>query len=330
MFKSNNSQLIKASKQNMTRHRQGRLICCCLLKPPSSDMDTKDEEYSTRSRGVGPFLPKPRMMNVYNCKKLKSLSNEMRKLTSLQELTICSCIALESFPNGDLPPNLIPLETWDCDNLDGHLSKWNLQSLAFLRDFSIADEECLLHTTLTSVWIGRLQNLESLSMQLQSLASLKELEIEYSFLPKEFWLVNEHKESENKPIRLLFPEVKQRIASLRNKRNNKALCFDFGYGRGVPARKYYDLVNAGVVNHLLIGEPRMPLSFNRKLGDFCKVWSPSATARAFHQQLHDYGGCEFTNLNTHTRSPFAMNSFSKGRTVEALSTQLKPPHGCQS
>jgi hypothetical protein len=88
--------------------------------------------------GVGPFLPKLRMMNVYNCKKLKSLSNEMRKLTSLQELTICSCIALESFPNGDLPPNLISLEIWDCDNLDGHLSKWNLQSLAFLRDFSIA------------------------------------------------------------------------------------------------------------------------------------------------------------------------------------------------
>ncbi|KAL9333942.1 hypothetical protein Peur_074081 [Populus x canadensis] len=127
--------------------------------------------------GVGPFLPKLRMMNVYNCKKLKSLSNEMRKLTSLQELTICSCIALESFPNGDLPPNLISLEIWDCDNLDGHLSKWNLQSLAFLRDFSIADEECLLHTTLTSVWIGRLPNLESLSMQLQSLASLEELEI---------------------------------------------------------------------------------------------------------------------------------------------------------
>jgi hypothetical protein len=39
------------------------------------------------------------------------------------------------------------------------------------------DEECLLHTTLTSVWIGRLPNLESLSMQLQSLASLEELEI---------------------------------------------------------------------------------------------------------------------------------------------------------
>ncbi|KAG6761047.1 hypothetical protein POTOM_034237 [Populus tomentosa] len=88
--------------------------------------------------GVGPFLPKLRMMIVYNCKRLKSLSNEMRKLTSLQELTICSCIALESFPNGDLPPNLISLETWDCENLDGHLSKWNLQSLAFLRDFSIA------------------------------------------------------------------------------------------------------------------------------------------------------------------------------------------------
>ncbi|KAL9371443.1 hypothetical protein Peur_036583 [Populus x canadensis] len=50
MFKRNNSQLIKASKQNMTTHRQWKSICRCFLKPPSSDMDTKNEEISTRSR----------------------------------------------------------------------------------------------------------------------------------------------------------------------------------------------------------------------------------------------------------------------------------------
>ncbi|CAK7330952.1 unnamed protein product [Dovyalis caffra] len=150
--------------------------------------------------GVGPFLPSLRTLNIYNCKKLKSLPNELQKLTSLHELTICSCPALESFPNGYLPPNLTSLEVWDCDNLDRRLSNWNLQSLAFLRDFSIAggcfsdtvtfpDEDCLLPTTLTSVWIGRLPNLESLSMQLQSLASLEELEIvdcrKLKSLPKE-------------------------------------------------------------------------------------------------------------------------------------------------
>jgi Leucine-rich repeat (LRR) protein len=138
--------------------------------------------------GVGFPPANLRTLTIYNCKNLKSLPNEMRKLTSLQELTICSCPALKSFPNGDMPPHLTSLEIWDCDNLDGCLSEWNLQSLTCLRDFSIAggcfshtvsfpDEKCLLPTNLTSVWIGRLPNLESLSMQLQSLAYLEELEI---------------------------------------------------------------------------------------------------------------------------------------------------------
>ncbi|KAG6789476.1 hypothetical protein POTOM_005574 [Populus tomentosa] len=138
--------------------------------------------------GDGFSLANLRTLTIYNCKILKSLPNAMRKLTSLQELTICSCPDLKSFPNGDMPPNLTSLEIWDCDSLDGCLSEWNLQSLACLRDFSIAggcfsgtvsfpDEKCLLPTTLTSLWIGRLPNLESLSMQLQSLAYLEELEI---------------------------------------------------------------------------------------------------------------------------------------------------------
>uniref|UniRef100_A0A6N2L242 Rx N-terminal domain-containing protein n=1 Tax=Salix viminalis TaxID=40686 RepID=A0A6N2L242_SALVM len=138
--------------------------------------------------GVGLSLTNLRTLTIYNCENLKSLPNEMQKLTSLQELTICSCPALESFPNGDMPPNLTSLEIWDCDGIDGCLSNWNLQSLAVLRDFSIAgqcfvdtisfpDEKCVLPTTLTSIWIGRLPKLESLSMQLRSLAHLEELEI---------------------------------------------------------------------------------------------------------------------------------------------------------
>ncbi|KAJ6750838.1 hypothetical protein OIU85_001381 [Salix viminalis] len=138
--------------------------------------------------GVGLSLTNLRTLTIYNCKNLKSLPNEMQKLTSLKELTICSCPALESFPNGDMPPNLTSLEIWDCDGIDGCLSNWNLQSLVFLRDFSIAgqcfvdtvsfpDEKCVLPTTLTSIWIGRLPKLESLSMQLRSLVYLEELEI---------------------------------------------------------------------------------------------------------------------------------------------------------
>ncbi|KAJ6777582.1 DISEASE RESISTANCE PROTEIN RP [Salix koriyanagi] len=138
--------------------------------------------------GVGLSLASLRALTIYNCKNLKSLPYEMQELTSLQKLTICSCPALESFPNGDLPPNLTSLVIWDCDGIDGCLSNWNLQSLGLLRDFSIAgqcfvdtvsfpDEKCLLPTTLTSIWIARLPNLESLSMQLRSLAFLEELEI---------------------------------------------------------------------------------------------------------------------------------------------------------
>ncbi|KAF9665686.1 hypothetical protein SADUNF_Sadunf16G0149200 [Salix dunnii] len=138
--------------------------------------------------GVRLSLPSLRALTIYNCKKLKCLPNEMQKLTFLQKLTICSCPTLESFPYGDLPPNLTSLVIWDCDRIDGCLSNWNLQSLACLRDFSIAgqcfvdivsfpDEKCLLPTTLTSIRIGRLPNLESLSMQLRSLAFLEELEI---------------------------------------------------------------------------------------------------------------------------------------------------------
>ncbi|KAJ6424724.1 hypothetical protein OIU84_025482 [Salix udensis] len=138
--------------------------------------------------GVGLSLASLRALTIYNCKNLKSLPYEMQKLISLQKLTICSCPALESFPNGDLPPNLTSLVIWDCDGIDGCLSNWNLQSLACLRDFSIAgqcfldtvsfpDEKCLLPTTLTSIWIARLPKLESLSMQLRSLAFLEELEI---------------------------------------------------------------------------------------------------------------------------------------------------------
>ncbi|KAJ6345401.1 hypothetical protein OIU78_008133 [Salix suchowensis] len=55
-----NSQLIKASKQNMTTDQCQasstsvlmKLIFCCLLKQQTSDMDTKNEEASTGSRDL--------------------------------------------------------------------------------------------------------------------------------------------------------------------------------------------------------------------------------------------------------------------------------------
>ncbi|KAJ6424728.1 hypothetical protein OIU84_025486 [Salix udensis] len=181
-----------------TRLKTLKIWDCSQLKPLKEEMlhDDMSLQYLAISHceALSSFPECPssfanlRTLTIYNCKNLKSLPNEMQKLTSLQELTICSCPALESFPNGDMPPNLTSLEIWDCDRIDGCLSNWNLQSLAFLRDFSIAgqcfldtvsfpDKKCVLPTTLTSIWIGRLPKLESLSMQLRSLACLEVLEI---------------------------------------------------------------------------------------------------------------------------------------------------------
>uniref|UniRef100_A0A6N2L2A9 Rx N-terminal domain-containing protein n=1 Tax=Salix viminalis TaxID=40686 RepID=A0A6N2L2A9_SALVM len=162
-----------------TRLKTLKIWDCSQLKPRPEMMLHDDMSW---------LIPRYlRTLTIYNCKNLKSLPYEMQKLTSLQKLTICSCPAWNPFQMV-MPPNLTSLVIWDCDGIDGCLSNWNLQSLAFLRDFSIAgqcflntvsfpDEKCLLPTTLTSIWIARLPKLESLSMQLRSLANLEELEI---------------------------------------------------------------------------------------------------------------------------------------------------------
>ncbi|KAF2293717.1 hypothetical protein GH714_004289 [Hevea brasiliensis] len=137
---------------------------------------------------VGLSLPNLRTLNIYDCFNLKTLPGEMRNLMSLQELAVCNCPGLVSFPQGDLLPNLMSLEIWDCGNIELSMSEWNFQSLTHLRDLSIAggcfkntvsfpNEKCLLPPSLMSIYIGGLPNLESLSMQLQSLTSIEELEI---------------------------------------------------------------------------------------------------------------------------------------------------------
>ncbi|XP_022756851.1 putative disease resistance RPP13-like protein 1 [Durio zibethinus] len=135
---------------------------------------------------IGLPLPNLRTLDICTCVYLNSLPDQMLNLTSLQYLTICDCPCLVSFPRGGLPPNLLSLEIWDCKELKEPVSKWNLHTLTSLRDFSIAggpemvsfpDERCLLPTTLVSVYIARLHNLESLSSGLQNLSLLEELEI---------------------------------------------------------------------------------------------------------------------------------------------------------
>ncbi|GLT39689.1 hypothetical protein SLA2020_138670 [Shorea laevis] len=133
--------------------------------------------------GLPPTL---RTLEIYSCVNLKSLPERMQNLASLQYLTVCDCPRLMIFPKGDLPPQLLLLEIWDCINLKEPMSEWNLDSLTSLKELNIAgapnitsfpDENCLLPTSLSLIFIARLNNLESLSSALQNLTSLEELEV---------------------------------------------------------------------------------------------------------------------------------------------------------
>ncbi|XVE74184.1 hypothetical protein DITRI_Ditri11bG0178600 [Diplodiscus trichospermus] len=146
---------------------------------------------------TGLHLLNLRKFEISNCFSLKSLPDQMLSLTSLRFLTICECPNLVSFSQGGLPPNLLVLEIWDCENLKQPLSEWNLHTLASLRELSIGGaagifsfpEKCLLPPTLVSLYIVRLRNLQSLTMGLCNLTLLEELEIaecpKLQCLPKE-------------------------------------------------------------------------------------------------------------------------------------------------
>ncbi|KAL4282963.1 hypothetical protein GQ457_16G029440 [Hibiscus cannabinus] len=147
---------------------------------------------------TGLQLPNLRKLDVYDCISLESLPDQMQRHTSLQHLTISECPGLVSFPKGGWPPNLLALKIWNCENLKQPLSEWNLRDLASLRDLTIAgapnivsfpDEMCLLPTSLMSLYLSGLHNLQSLSVGLCDLTLLKELEI--SECPKLQRLPNE-------------------------------------------------------------------------------------------------------------------------------------------
>ncbi|GKU88521.1 hypothetical protein SLEP1_g2773 [Rubroshorea leprosula] len=130
--------------------------------------------------------PNLNTLEIDNCVNLKSLPERMKNLASLQYLTVCDCPRLMIFPIGDLPPQLLLLKIWDCINLKEPMSEWNLESLTSLKELNIAgapnitsfpDENCLLPTSLSLIFIARLNNLESLSSALQNLTSLEELEV---------------------------------------------------------------------------------------------------------------------------------------------------------
>ncbi|GLT96509.1 hypothetical protein SLE2022_141250 [Rubroshorea leprosula] len=155
--------------------------------------------------------PNLKRLVIKGCENFKSLPNTMYQLKSLQELLMWSCPGIEFIPNGGLPPNLTNLQLKDCENLkcvpntmyqltslgrlslSGEVLTMDLQNLTSLRCLGIQRKfplDIVLPSSLTYLWIGREENLESIPGGLfQNLSSLQWLEIEdcpkLRSLPKE-------------------------------------------------------------------------------------------------------------------------------------------------
>ncbi|CAK9161930.1 unnamed protein product [Ilex paraguariensis] len=133
----------------------------------------------------GFLTPNLRRLSIRKCANLFSVANQIESLTSLEELRISDCQSLESFPNGNLPPNLKTVYISNCENLKP-LSEWGLHRLYSLQRFEMNGVypellsfpgKCVFPAALTFLRIGKITNLNSLSMGLQNLTSLKHLEI---------------------------------------------------------------------------------------------------------------------------------------------------------
>uniref|UniRef100_A0A5B6Z1K5 Putative disease resistance RPP13-like protein 1 n=2 Tax=Davidia involucrata TaxID=16924 RepID=A0A5B6Z1K5_DAVIN len=139
-----------------------------------------------------------RHFHVINCRNLKSLPEGLHNLTRLETMEINECHSLVSLPDGWLPASLVSLSIVGCNNLNlMPLSEWGLHQLTSLRELTLGGgcpdlvsfPECLLPTSLTSLSVQDLPNLETLSIGFQYLTSFKQLQIAYcpkiKFLPGE-------------------------------------------------------------------------------------------------------------------------------------------------
>ncbi|XP_059638979.1 putative disease resistance protein RGA1 [Cornus florida] len=141
-------------------------------------------------------------LTIRFCSNLRRLPFFDQNSQTLSELTIYDCPRImTSFHQGNwnLPPNLIKLTIGDNGKLEKPLSEWDLQRLTSLRHFEIRGgypelvsfhPPDLLPSTLTSLWIEKLPNLESIPLKaLQNLTTLQHLAISHCpklrSLPKE-------------------------------------------------------------------------------------------------------------------------------------------------
>ncbi|XP_039056444.1 putative disease resistance protein At3g14460 [Hibiscus syriacus] len=130
------------------------------------------------------------VLRISACMNLSALPNPMWNLISLRELSLSDCVALRSIPEGGFPPNITSLELSNWVNLKQPMSEWGLDKLNFLTELKIIGtcpatdfvsfpyEGVILPSTLTSLCLERLENLEYLSRELENLVDLQELQIE--------------------------------------------------------------------------------------------------------------------------------------------------------
>ncbi|KAF3621364.1 hypothetical protein FXO38_31854 [Capsicum annuum] len=126
-----------------------------------------------------------RSLSIWSCSNLQKLPDQIGGLTSLESLMLHDCPRLESFPEQELPLNLTSLWVSSCQTLKP-LPEWGLHKLTTLEKLTINDgfedlvsfpDDCLLPSSLNSLWLARLCNLESLSKGLVNLFSLEHLVI---------------------------------------------------------------------------------------------------------------------------------------------------------
>ncbi|KAJ0483717.1 putative P-loop containing nucleoside triphosphate hydrolase, leucine-rich repeat domain superfamily [Helianthus annuus] len=153
-------------------------------------------------------LPNLTQLNIYSCKNMKAFGDlqlpnlirwwiidcenlesfpdlQLSNLTMLKDMSIRKCPMIDaSFPRGLWPPNLCSLEIgglkkliseWGDLNFPTSLVDLTLYGEPNVRNFSQLSH--LFPSSLTSLYIVRFDNLESLSTGLQHLTSLQHLEI---------------------------------------------------------------------------------------------------------------------------------------------------------
>ncbi|OMO57410.1 Disease resistance protein [Corchorus capsularis] len=160
----------------------------CLLDGNKSHLEYLciDDRLALESFSESGFqIPNLQIFHIFN---INSLPNQMRKLTSLGELSLSNCEALESIPSSGLPPNITSLKFCNCKNLKQPMLEWGLSKLNCLKELKITgacpaadmvsfpdDEGEMLPSTLTTLFMENMKNLESLSRGLGNLGDLEQL-----------------------------------------------------------------------------------------------------------------------------------------------------------